>query len=681
MEKADPEGPKAIEEKLRTLPTSTLCRLRPAPADGSLLTKCTCGTQFGLLIRQHHCRSCGQIFCWACTEKRVILPEILIEYQNKTGWWERDIPVRICKECYDRFIKYEECRPLIEQFYARPHSLERILTLGHSNEITKRAISYYLSDMRRIQYLFPSEGLTSAQIDFLRTNRVVLSSNPGAWLMQILKVESVASQRKILVHNAIDMIIFSKVYRNSLEVALQVLSHASAEELIPYLPVMAAIPDLRLYDILVEKSINSPPLAFLFYWALNVFSDSTNGAETAVSHREHLLVKIGDVGASLINFRRLIGMFDRGLPSMRTSIENHPSQDPLDFNAQIESIDDVKVGDSHSKPVFITYTSVVKPPRVSESYDDSFPSFNNPGSLASSAPVIGTSDVHMRRTASFGGSTMGPRPPIQRKIMFKHEDTRKDACILKIIRMLADNLQDPLISGGSQFPLISYAVLPINHKTGLVEIVEKSATLFSIASTGSINNYIQHHNAQRTIGDVQRTYTLSLAFWTIITYIFGVGDRHFDNIMLSTTGILFHIDYGFIFGNDPKPYSPKIRLNSYMLEGIGGEAKYPEFKETCYRIFISMKKNIERIYTFLLELVMAEPKIEGMEITEPFIRDHLSKVFFVGDSEEGVRAGLEFLIDSSKDSWGASIGEYLHSTAKTTTRFVGRWTGISSSPS
>ena len=34
----------------------------------------------------------------------------------------------------------------------------------------------------------------------------------------------------------------------------------------------------------------------------------------------------------------------------------------------------------------------------------------------------------------------------------------------------------------------------------------------------------------------------------IATYVMGVGDRHFDNILVRDDGTLFHIDFGYILG-------------------------------------------------------------------------------------------------------------------------------------
>ncbi|XP_017129096.1 RUN and FYVE domain-containing protein 2 isoform X2 [Drosophila elegans] len=61
-------------------------------APDSIATHCTaCEREFNLTRRKHHCRSCGEIFCKACSEHT--LP--LINAQGQPGK-----PVRVCDNCY-----------------------------------------------------------------------------------------------------------------------------------------------------------------------------------------------------------------------------------------------------------------------------------------------------------------------------------------------------------------------------------------------------------------------------------------------------------------------------------------------------------------------------------------------------------------------------------------------------
>ena len=55
------------------------------------VTECTkCNERFWMLLRKHHCRKCGNIFCKNCSLKRMFIP--VYGYTKK--------PVRVCDSCF-----------------------------------------------------------------------------------------------------------------------------------------------------------------------------------------------------------------------------------------------------------------------------------------------------------------------------------------------------------------------------------------------------------------------------------------------------------------------------------------------------------------------------------------------------------------------------------------------------
>lgn len=59
---------------------------------------------------------------------------------------------------------------------------------------------------------------------------------------------------------------------------------------------------------------------------------------------------------------------------------------------------------------------------------------------------------------------------------------------------------------------------------------------------------------------------------SVITYLLGVGDRHLDNLLITTNGALFHIDFGFILGEDPKSWPPPMKITREMVLAMGGDS-------------------------------------------------------------------------------------------------------------
>jgi len=86
----------------------------------------------------------------------------------------------------------------------------------------------------------------------------------------------------------------------------------------------------------------------------------------------------------------------------------------------------------------------------------------------------------------------------------------------------------------------------------------------------------------------------NLAGYCVITYLLGVGDRHLDNLLLSNSGHLIHVDFGFILGRDPKVFPPPMKLNKEMVEAMGGPSsvEYQRFREHCYSAFLTLRRQV-----------------------------------------------------------------------------------------
>lgn len=150
------------------------------------------------------------------------------------------------------------------------------------------------------------------------------------------------------------------------------------------------------------------------------------------------------------------------------------------------------------------------------------------------------------------------------KVMIKTgDDLRQDQLIIMMIQLMDGLLKRCALD----LCLTPYSIIATSTTSGLVEFVDKSMPVSQVLSkfNGSIMQFFQSVAPQKGAKydiqpDVLSAYIRSCAGYCVITYLLGVGDRHLDNIMLRTSGHFFHIDFGFIFGRDPKPLPPVFRL-------------------------------------------------------------------------------------------------------------------------
>ena len=160
-----------------------------------------------------------------------------------------------------------------------------------------------------------------------------------------------------------------------------------------------------------------------------------------------------------------------------------------------------------------------------------------------------------------------------RRIMYKPEDVRKDQVILRMVRLFAHYLAE----AGEQLPIQTYTATPTAVGEGLVEMVPHARTIFDIQrqNGGRISRFLLSIDEPRAV--VQERFAQSYAVSTVMMFLLGTGDRHMENQMITANGTFFHIDFGFILGDDPKPpLCSRVPLMQSFMEAIGSAHRVEE---------------------------------------------------------------------------------------------------------
>lgn len=111
--------------------------------------------------------------------------------------------------------------------------------------------------------------------------------------------------------------------------------------------------------------------------------------------------------------------------------------------------------------------------------------------------------------------------------------------------------------------------------------------------------YKNFHLILRRRAEVNFVY--STAAFCICSYVLGLGDRHNDNLMLTTQGDFFHIDFGHIFGN----FKSKMGMRrerapfvfTYAMKSLMGAEGYSLFVRLCGQLYNELRANAGLLLT------------------------------------------------------------------------------------
>jgi len=198
-----------------------------------------------------------------------------------------------------------------------------------------------------------------------------------------------------------------------------------------------------------------------------------------------------------------------------------------------------------------------------------------------------------------------------------------------------------------------------------MEIVDDAETIYHInkKSKFSILNYILEHNNGKSVQELRERFTKSCVGYCLISYLLGIGDRHMENIMIKSTGEIFHIDFGFVLGYDPKILSPEIRLTCEMVDAMGGKnSKYYElFKSLWAKCITRLRNHITGIKLLLYCLTYTKPKIDK-NITKQYIDKFIDRRFMIGHDFNQVNMHLIKKLDNSSKLYSGHLIDFCHNT-------------------
>jgi phosphatidylinositol 3-kinase len=254
-------------------------------------------------------------------------------------------------------------------------------------------------------------------------------------------------------------------------------------------------------------------------------------------------------------------------------------------------------------------------------------------------------------------------------ILHKKEDIRKDHIIIKIIYLMGLIVKKEL---DIDLHLINYGILPITTDDGFIEIVPNSETLYNIHTKlkFTIQNFIIENNGELSIEILRNRFIHSCAGYCVISYLLGIGDRHLDNIMVSKDGYLFHIDFSYVLGYDPKVFTKKtfgmdeIRLTNDMIDMMGGlESKhYKRFTELCNLCYNCLRQHNNLFYILLLMLNLYKPYIDGKNyFTKEIIQNHIIRKFIPYESNYEAKIHINTKIsNTTHQTFGTTISDFFH---------------------
>ncbi len=651
-----------------------------------------CRSEFSIFRRKHHCRCCGNIFCYGCTKFSIQLPDL-----DRTNV-KNSRAERVCSFCYKKIVDFRYLENIYTMISHLPLELGDLHNLYYVSRTWNRVTKYYQANYKKIIHKKYSETFTKWEMEFLWLNRRTLVGHSN-WALQLIRTiecyyqdrlkpvgvrdgdesgagcggsisnSSSSSDNKITPPPEETLALLQGAKRvkcqslNCLNLCqpqlgteeailclalpfknlisepylMEVLRSGSVPELLCYLPILVDIlkwrdPENSLVDYLLEVSRHNYEFANFLFWEITLQMED----QRYEILYENLRCRLTEyVSLDLKELLKNSFYFVQNLTEMVQNREKFPTL----LASYFETLSETNV-DYILSPV-------------------------NPG--------IKLNGIQKEGVRIRGSSSKPVSIPFKSsngleiyELLYKKDDVRKDVIIMNIIKLVDIILKR---EEGLDLYITTYNILPISSDSGFIQIVDNAETILGINKRKgfSILNFILEHNPEKSVDGIRERFTKSCVAYCILSYLLGIGDRHMENIMVKTSGEIFHIDFGFILGADPKPLAPEIRITDEMVDAMGGyESKhYAQFKELCARSFLCLRRHVGIFRCLFSSFTRANPPIDK-KLTKDYIEKFINNKFLVGERVGNAKLYLINKVSNRSLGYSESLIDFCHQAQDST---------------
>lgn len=667
--------------------------------DSNIIYNCqSCDKQFGLLLRKHHCRACGGVFCATCCSKNIEIPEEFINipkqdnsyhqfisnYTTRLIW--KDIQL-VCGECFTKITNINKISELIKKYgYIKNINILKDCLNGTIDE--HNASIHHLSKFRAIQYAYPNRQYSEWEMDILFGSQKAFIGH-NIWVLCLIKASiqqyyktDDSSHFSNISHlfcednrkqttSCWDLMCSRKCYIDlDMSDFIEILNFLMTLE-IQYKKFWDSIALRELILFILKNFYRLNQDCNLVRSVMPVFCSYLSGLcniDPEKIDNEYFIEIIDTFSNSKtllvaflneLNFLQQLSTKSLGVSNFLLIVNPYVSKLIEIGNEKItkmihifEDLFDGKI--TADKIVFpllfpLDYNmSIVKITKIEKIKSNTSP-------LLIEVELLETHKIN--ETCNLYDSD----EIVKKKIIIKKDtQLRKEQLVSCLIVLLQHKLsQHASIGRIEKFDQVpTYQINMMTQNIGVIEFVNDSVTLKNINERStSLCNYILDNNETETPIVIRDRFLKSLAISSSISYILGLGDRHLDNIMINKKGQIFHIDYGYLMENPMTSIisAPNIKITTVMIDFLGGDsgANYAKFKKYTMDTYDLTRLYKNTVITFY-EIISKENLMDWR-----LFKGKLESRFMNGMTCKDIKITLINEIETS-NSYSSAISDFCH---------------------